>query len=80
MSVSCIILLNTNRKRERKMGTKAKNDKLDLIASIFEGNNCASFNMCCEDLEFKKLLIENATRSTIEIVSILSDYANENLI
>ncbi len=44
------------------MGTKAKNDKLDLIASIFEGNNCASFNMCCEDLEFKKLLIKNACR------------------
>ena len=62
------------------MGTRAKNDKLDLIASIFEGNNCASFNMCCEDLEFKKLLIENATRPTGEIVKILSNYANENLI
>ena len=62
------------------MGIKAKNDKLDLIASIFEGNNCASFNMCCEDSEFKKLLIENATRPTGEIVSILSNYANENLI
>jgi len=37
------------------MGIKAKNDKLDLIASIFEGNNCASFNMCCEDQDFKKL-------------------------
>ena len=33
-----------------------------------------------EDLEFKKLLIENATRPTGEIVSILSNYANENLI
>jgi len=64
----------------KQMGTRAKNDKLDLIASIFEGNNFASFNICCEDLEFKKLLIENATRPTGEIVSILSNYANENLI
>ena len=62
------------------MGTRAKNDKLDLIASIFEGNNCASFNMCCEDLEFKKLLIKNAMKPIGEVVKILSDYANENLI
>tara|TARA_R110000796_G_scaffold92738_2_gene197114 strand:+ start:938 stop:1126 length:189 start_codon:yes stop_codon:yes gene_type:complete len=62
------------------MGIKAKNDKLDLIASIFEGDNCCNFNMCCEDSEFKKLLIENATKPTGEVVKILSDYANENLI
>tara|TARA_R110000803_G_scaffold127006_1_gene194525 strand:- start:345 stop:545 length:201 start_codon:yes stop_codon:yes gene_type:complete len=65
---------------ENFMGTKPKNDKLDLIASIFEGETCANFNMCCEDLEFRKLLIENAMKPTIEVASMLTDYANENLI
>ena len=60
------------------MGNKL--DKLDVIASIFEGENCCSFNGCCEDSEFKKLLIENAMEPTLEVVKILSDYANENLI
>ena len=59
---------------------KAKNDKLDLIASIFEGNTYASFDMCCEDLDFRNLMIKNAMKPTSEIVQILSNYANENLI
>ena len=62
------------------MGMKAKNDKLDLIASIFECNNCASFDMCCEDQDFKNLMLKNAMKPTGEIVQILSNYANENLI
>jgi hypothetical protein len=62
------------------MGMKAKNDKLDLIASIFEGNNCTSFDVCCEDLDFRNLMIKNAMKPTSEIVQILSNYANENLI
>tara|TARA_R100001244_G_scaffold62198_1_gene51958 strand:+ start:452 stop:640 length:189 start_codon:yes stop_codon:yes gene_type:complete len=62
------------------MGTKAKNDKLDLIASIFEGNTYASFDMCCEDETFRSLVIKNAMRPTKEIVTILSNYANDNLI
>jgi len=62
------------------MGTKMKNDKLDIIASLFEGETLSNFGMCCEDLEFKKLLIENAMKPTGEVVKILSDYANENLI
>ena len=62
------------------MGTKAKNDKLDLIASIFEGNTYASFDVCCEDETFRSLVIKNAMKPTKEIVSILSNYANDNLI
>ena len=62
------------------MGIKAKNDKLDLIASIFEGNTYASFDMCCEDETFRSLVIKNAMRPTKEIVTILSNYANDNLI
>ena len=59
---------------------KIKNDKLDLIASIFEGETFASFDVCCEDKEFKSLLIENAFKPTNEVVDILVDHANENLI
>ena len=62
------------------MGMKAKNDKLDLIASIFEGNNYASFDVCCQDQDFRSLMIKNAMKPTSEVVKILSDYANENLI
>ena len=62
------------------MGIRAKNDKLDLIASIFEGNSYASFDMCCEDETFRSLVIKNAMKPTKEIVSILSNYANDNLI
>ena len=62
------------------MGIKAKNDKLDLIASIFEGETLASFNVCCEDQDFRNLVIKNAIKPTSEVVSILTNYANENLI
>ena len=62
------------------MGIRAKNDKLDLIASIFEGNTYASFDICCEDETFRSLVIKNAMKPTKEIVSILSNYANDNLI
>ena len=62
------------------MGIKAKNDKLDLIASIFENETFASFDVCCEDKSFRDLLIKNALKPTSEIVSILTNYANENLI
>jgi len=62
------------------MGIKAKNDKLDLIASIFEGETFASFDMCCEDESFRDLVIKNSMKPTSEVVSILTNYANENLI
>lgn len=62
------------------MGIKAKNDKLDLIASIFENETFASFDMCCEDQDFRNLMIKNAMKPTSEVVSILTNYANENLI
>lgn len=62
------------------MGTKTKNDKLDLIASIFEGETFASFDVCCDDKEFASLLIENAFKPTNEVVDILVNHANENLI
>ena len=62
------------------MGIKAKNDKLDLIASIFEGETFASFDLCCEDESFRDLVIKNTMKPTSEVVSILTNYANENLI
>jgi len=62
------------------MGIKAKNDKLDLIASIFEGETFASFDVCCEDESFRDLVIKNSMKPTSEVVSILTNYANENLI
>ena len=62
------------------MGIKHKGDKLDQIANIFEGETLVSFDMCCEDQDFKNLLIKNAMKPTSEIVSILSKYANKNLI
>ena len=62
------------------MGIKAKNDKLDLIASIFEGETFASFDVCCEVDSVRDLVIKNAMKPTSEVVSILTNYANENLI
>ena len=62
------------------MGIKAKNDKLDLIASIFESETFASFDVCCEDESFRDLVIKNSMKPTSEVVSILTNYANENLI
>jgi len=59
---------------------KNKKDKLDLIASIFENETCASFNVCCEDESFRDLVIKNAMKPTKEIINILTNYANENLI
>ena len=59
---------------------KIKNDKLDLIASIFEGETFASFDMCCDDIEFSTLLIQNAFKPTDQVVDILVDHANQNLL
>jgi hypothetical protein len=55
-------------------------DKIDQIASIFEGWTCANFAICCEDSEFRKLLIENVNEPLTDVASLLTDYANENLI
>ena len=57
-----------------------KNDKLDLIASIFEGKTFASFDVCCEDKDFATLLIENAFKPTEKVVNILVNHANQNLL
>ena len=62
------------------MGTKMKNDKLDMIASLFEGETLSNFDICCENLEFRNMVIENSHLPTLDIVSKLVDYANENLI
>ena len=62
------------------MGIKMKNDKLDLIASLFEGETLSNFDICCEDLEFRNMVIQNSSLPTLDIVSKLVDYANENLI
>ena len=59
---------------------KIKNDKLDLIASIFDGETFASFDVCCDDVEFSTLLIENAFKPTNQVVDILVNHANQNLL
>ena len=55
-------------------------NKIDQIASIFEGWTRANFAICCEDSEFRKLLIENVNEPLTDVASLLTDYANENLI
>jgi len=65
---------------ELKKMDKIKNNKLEQIASIFEGWTCANFDVCCEDLGFRKLLIKNANEPLTNVASMLTDYANENLI
>ena len=62
------------------MGIKAKNDKLDIIASLFEAATLSSFDVCCEDDYFKELLIHNAMKPTATVVNILIDYAERELI
>ncbi len=62
------------------MGIKAKNDKLDLIASLFEAATLSDFNLCCEDDYFKQLLIHNAMKPTATVVNILIEYAERELI
>ena len=57
-----------------------KRDKLDLIASIFEGETLSSFDLCIEDKGFRSLVVNHATKPIEKVVSILVDYANENLI
>ncbi len=57
-----------------------KHDKLDLIASIFEGETSSSFDLCIEDKSFRSLVVNHATKPLEEVVSILVNYANENLI
>ena len=57
-----------------------KHDKLDLIASIFEGETLSSFDLCIEDKGFRSLVVEHATKPLEKVVGILVDYANENLI
>jgi len=57
-----------------------KNDKLDFIASLFEGETFSSFDLCTQDKGFRSLVIANATKPTHQVVGLLVDYANENLI
>ena len=62
------------------MGTKPKNDKLDIIASMFENETFAEFNLCCEDETFKQLLLDNCKKPINDVVSILTNHANNYLI
>ena len=62
------------------MGTKMKNDKLDIIASLFEGETLSSFDICCENLEFRNMVIENSDLPTLDIVSKLVDNDAEPLL
>ena len=63
-----------------KMGTKPKNDKLDIIASMFENETFTEFNLCCEDETFKQLLLDNSKKPINDVVSILTKHANNYLI
>ena len=62
------------------MGTKPKLDKLDIIASMFENETLAPFNLCCEDEKFKQLLLDNCKKPINDVVSILTNHANNYLI
>tara|TARA_R100000655_G_scaffold1720_1_gene6569 strand:- start:770 stop:958 length:189 start_codon:yes stop_codon:yes gene_type:complete len=57
-------------------------NKANLIATIFEGETCSHFDLCCEDEEFKNLFIDGvkSNQSIIQVANILTSYANENLI
>ena len=57
-----------------------KRDKLDFIATLFEGETLSYFDLCIEDKGFRSLVVEHATKPIEKVVSILVDYANENLI
>tara|TARA_R110002012_G_scaffold187650_1_gene354649 strand:+ start:56 stop:244 length:189 start_codon:yes stop_codon:yes gene_type:complete len=56
--------------------------KANFIASIFEGETCSSFNMCCEDEDFKNIFITGvkSNQPVIDVANVLCNYANENLI
>jgi len=56
--------------------------KANQIASIFEGETCSSFLICCEDEEFNNLIVAGvkSNQSIITVANTLCDYANENLI
>ena len=57
-----------------------KRDKLDFIATLFEGETKSSFDLCIKDTGFRSLVVEHATKPLEKVVGILVDYANENLI
>tara|TARA_R100000541_G_scaffold55714_1_gene64733 strand:+ start:301 stop:489 length:189 start_codon:yes stop_codon:yes gene_type:complete len=56
--------------------------KANLIASIFEGETCSSFELCCEDKDFKDLFITGvqSNQGIDSVANVLCNYANENLI
>jgi|TARA_R100001463_G_scaffold25118_2_gene59633 hypothetical protein len=72
----CIINVLENKKGRDKM----KRDKLDFIATLFEGETSSSFDLCIKDTGFRNLVVNHATKPIEKVVSILVDYANENLI
>ena len=57
-----------------------KHDKLNFIASAFEGETLSLFDLCIEDEGFRSLVVEHATKPIAQVVKLLVDYANENLI
>jgi len=56
--------------------------KANLIASIFEGETYSSFDLCCEDEDFKKIFVSGvkSNKSINDVATVLCNYANENLI
>jgi|5B_taG_2_1085324.scaffolds.fasta_scaffold153192_1 hypothetical protein len=62
-------------------GNRFKNSiKLGHVASIFEGETTASFEMCQEDQKFMDILNNNMSLSILDLSKKLIDYANEELI
>ena len=61
-------------------GVARKGDKLDIVAFLFESRTTALFDECCSDMGFRSLMIKNAKESIDDLVSILSTYAENNLI
>jgi hypothetical protein len=39
-----------------------KRDKLDFIATLFEGETKSSFDLCIKDIGFRNLVVEHATK------------------
>jgi len=54
--------------------------KLGHVASIFEGETTASFEMCQEDQKFMDMIDSNMHLHATELAKKLIDYANKELI
>ena len=79
MSNQYNIDIGTKKKPMSKMYSKHF-DKLNNIALLFENETCAIFEECLSDKVFSKIIIDNKSEDTKNIVKKLCDYANNYLI